>query len=217
MIQCNEEIGVKMDNFHFLDIKPSIDKKHTASIKDAIFKRAREKSNALAEESETQVQDDVMKLARDSFKQTPASPFSRELGLGLTLGRKVNNPTTPAVNGQSAKAENNIAQTPTSNTNPTENNNINTTFNNTVSNNDSVKETASAEKTEQASETQRVPKRNIESASNSAYVKSVNKELMNDARNQFRQGTNLNTVLNFLNTQAAIKMAKYAHSKINYA
>ena len=35
----------KMDNFHFIDVKSSIDRAETASIKEAIFRRAREKSN----------------------------------------------------------------------------------------------------------------------------------------------------------------------------
>jgi hypothetical protein len=40
---------------------------------------------------------------------------------------------------------------------------------------------------------------------------------MTAARNQFRQQTNLMATLNFLNTQAAIQMAKNAHSKINFS
>ena len=57
-------------------------------------------------------------------------------------------------------------------------------------------------------------KRNIESASNETFENSVKNETMTEARNQFRQGTNLMATLNFLNTQAAIKMAENAHSKI---
>ena len=39
-----------MDNFHFIDIKPTIDRTEAASIKDAIFRRAREKAQQLTEE-----------------------------------------------------------------------------------------------------------------------------------------------------------------------
>ena len=59
-------------------------------------------------------------------------------------------------------------------------------------------------------------KHNIQSVNNSNYTESVKDETMTAARNQFRQDRNLTTSLNFLNAQAAIQMAKYAHSKINY-
>ena len=57
-------------------------------------------------------------------------------------------------------------------------------------------------------------KRNIESVSSQTFANSVKEETMTVARNQFR--SNLNATLSFLNTQAAIKAAKNAHSKINF-
>ena len=59
-------------------------------------------------------------------------------------------------------------------------------------------------------------KHNIERVNNSNFAEAVKDETMTVARNQFRQDRNLTTSLNFLNAQAAIQMAKYAHSKINY-
>lgn len=59
-------------------------------------------------------------------------------------------------------------------------------------------------------------KHNVQSVSNSNYSNSVKDETMTAARNQFRHNMDLTTSLNFLNAQAAIQMAKYAHSKINY-
>jgi len=164
-----EETG-KMDNFHFLDVKSSIDRKETASIKDAIFRRAREKASSLAEEKSenytSQVQDDVMNIARESLQASPMNPFNQFMeNVGVQKAPKIVEQVKP----QEKKEE-------------------------------PVKEL----------------KRNIESVSDSAFVKSVKDETMTAARNQFRQGTNLNSILNFLNTQAAIKMAENAHSKINH-
>ena len=70
-----------MDNFHFIDVKPTIDRKQTASIKDAVFKRAREKAAAMTEEKSenytSQVQNDVMEIARESIQASPMNPFSQ--------------------------------------------------------------------------------------------------------------------------------------------
>lgn len=166
-----------MDNFHFIDVKPTIDRKETASIKDAIFKRAREKANTLAEEKSegytAQVQSDVMEIAHDSISVSSMNPFNQFMeNVGIQQSTKIVEKQTQPAAEQTVKNEN---------TTPI-----------------------------------REVKRNIESANNNTFVKSVKNETMTAARNQFRQGTNLNAMLNFLNTQAAIKMAESAHSKINY-
>ena len=160
-----------MDNFHFIDVKPAIDRKETASIRDAIFKRAKEKAEALTEEKSekytSQVQSDVMDIARESIQASPMNPFNQFL--------------------DNIKQQNNII----------------------VEEKPVQKETPKFGKLYK-----KELKRNIESASNETFENSVKNETMTEARNQFRQGTNLMATLNFLNTQAAIKMAENAHSKI---
>lgn len=163
-----------MDNFHFVDIKPTIDRKETASIKDAIFRRAREKAEALTEEKSenytSQVQKDVMDIARETIKPSPMNPFNQFMdNLGIQ-------------NGQPTVSE--TSQQPVTDT-------------------EKLKETYTKEL-----------KRNIESVSHQAFANSVKEETMTEARNQFR--SNLNATLSFLNTQAAIKAAENAHSKINF-
>lgn len=160
-----------MDHFHFINVKPSIERKDSASIKDAIFRRAKEKANSLAEEKSenysSQVQNDVMELARESIKSSDKNPFNQFIdSVGV---KKTDSPENKLQNEEIAKLE----------------------------------ETYTKE-----------IKRNIEKVSNKVYENSVKEETMREARNQFRQGTNLMATLNFLNTQAAIKMAKNAHSKI---
>lgn len=59
-------------------------------------------------------------------------------------------------------------------------------------------------------------KHNVQSVSNANYSNSVKDETMAVASSQFRHNLDLTTSLKFLNAQAAIQMAKYAHSKINY-
>ncbi len=164
-----------MDNFHFVDIKPAIDRKETASIKDAIFKRAREKAEALTEEKAenytSQVQKDVMEIARETIKPSPMNPFNQFMdNLGIQ-------------NGQPVASENTQPQQ--------------------VTDTEKLKETYTREL-----------KRNIESVSSQAFENSVKEETMAEARNQFR--SNLNATLSFLNTQAAIRAAENAHSKINF-
>ena len=164
-----------MDNFHFVDIKPTIDRKETASIKDAIFKRAREKAEALTEEKAenytSQVQKDVMEIARETIKPSPMNPFNQFMdNLGIQ-------------NGQPVASENTQPQQ--------------------VTDTEKLKETYTREL-----------KRNIESVSSQAFENSVKEETMAEARNQFR--SNLNATLSFLNTQAAIRAAENAHSKINF-
>lgn len=163
-----------MDNFHFVDIKPTIDRKETASIKDAIFRRAREKAEALTEEKSenytSQVQKDVMDIARETIKPSPMNPFNQFMdNLGIQNGQ----PTVSETNQQP------------------------------VTDTEKLKETYTKEL-----------KRNIESVSHQAFANSVKEETMTEARNQFR--SNLNATLSFLNTQAAIKAAENAHSKINF-
>lgn len=176
-----------MDNFHFIDVKSSIDRAETASIKEAIFKRAREKSNTLATEKNdnysSQVQNDVMEIARESITESPMNPFNQFMeNMGLNSNKVVNDVSTQnVVNQQFVQQEQKISQT----------SNIEDIYTKEV-------------------------KRNIESVSNKTFVNSVKNETMTAARNQFRQGTNLMATLNFLNTQAAIRMAENAHSKINF-
>ena len=168
---------IKMGNFHFIDVKPSIDRSEVASIKETIFQRAREKANNLAtkksENYSSQIQNDVMEIARTDFQSSSLNPFNQFMeNMGL--------------NNSISVADTNEVQ----NVEKTETPDISEIFTREV-------------------------KRNIESASNATYTKSVKDETMTAARNQFRQGTNLMATLNFLNTQAAIRMAEDAHSKIN--
>ena len=178
----------KMDNFHFIDVKSSIDRAETASIKEAIFRRAREKSNTLATEKNenysTQVQNDVMEIARESITESPMNPFNQFMeNMGLNAKNVANNIQSQNVaNSAPVQQEAKVSQTTP---------NLEEIYTKEV-------------------------KRNIESVSNKTFVNSVKDETMTAARNQFRQGTNLMATLNFLNTQAAIRMAESAHSKINY-
>lgn len=172
-----------MDNFHFIDVKPTIDRQQTASIRDAIFRRAKEKAEALTEEKSenytTQVQNDVMEIARESIQASPMNPFSQFME-NVGLQNKITE-AVDKVQEQQPKVE--------------------------------------AQKIDQPKLEEiytREIKHNIESASNSAFIKSVQEETMKSARNQFRNETNLTATLKFLNTQAAIKMAEGAHSKINF-
>lgn len=161
-----------MDNFHFIDIKPSIDRKETVSIRDAIFKRAKEKAQAITEEKSenysTQVQNDVMEIARDDIKSSSLNPFNQFMeNVGIAnIGKPQTKPET--------KSELALGST----------------------------------EVEQTKEL----KHNIESVSNQSYTNSVKDETMTLARKQFQ--TNLSVSLTFLNTQAAINMAKNTHSKI---
>lgn len=165
-----------MDHFHFVDIKPTIDRAETASIKDAIFKRAREKAQTLTEEKSenytSQVQNDVMDIARGSIDASPMNPFNQFMeNLGLQNGQPEK---LDALDRVASKSELEIP---------------------------AIKPNYTKEL-----------KHNIESVSDKTFANSVKDETMARARAQFR--TNLNATLNFLNTQAAIKMAKNAHSKI---
>ena len=69
---------------------------------------------------------------------------------------------------------------------------------------------------EKVSETKDLPqlKHNVQSVDNSVYTASMRNETMNVARNQFSRKPTLMESLNFLNTQAAIKMVSKTHSKI---
>lgn len=164
-----------MNNFHFVDVKPSIERSEVASIKDAIFKRAREKSNSLAKEKSenytSQMQNDVMEIARVDFQASSMNPFNQfKDSIGLSQPEPVVQQTVQQT--ELPKLEEVFA---------------------------------------------REVKHNIESVSNKTFTQSVKDETMTAARNQFRQETNLMATLNFLNTQAAIQMAKSAHSKINFS
>ena len=72
-----------MDNFHFVDVKPTIDRAQTVSIKEAIYKRAREKANALIskknDDCTEQIQNDIMESAHESIRETACNPFNRFL------------------------------------------------------------------------------------------------------------------------------------------
>ena len=70
-----------MDRLYFVDVKPSIDRKETTSIKDAIFRRAREKAQELADEKNgnytSDVKNDVMDIARETISASPMNPFNQ--------------------------------------------------------------------------------------------------------------------------------------------
>ena len=57
-------------------------------------------------------------------------------------------------------------------------------------------------------------KHKIESVDNSVYTASMRDEAMNEARKQYSRKPTLMETLNFLNTQAAIRMVNKTHSKI---
>lgn len=57
-------------------------------------------------------------------------------------------------------------------------------------------------------------KHKIESVDNSVYTASMRDEAMNEARRQYSRKPTLIDTLNFLNTQAAIRMVNKTHSKI---
>ena len=69
---------------------------------------------------------------------------------------------------------------------------------------------------EEVSKTNDLPqlKHNVQSVDNSVYTASMRNETMDVARNQFSRKPTLMETLNFLNTQAAIKMVSKTHSKI---
>ena len=165
-----------MDNFHFIDIKPSIDRKETALIKDVILKRAKEKAETLTEEKNenytTQVQHDVMDIARESLNPSSMNPFNQFMeNMGV----------------QNKYIESTDAL-------------------------DRVKSKSELEMPRQEEVAPKELKRNIESVSNQTYSETVKDETMKAARSQFK--STLSETLNFLNTQAAIKMVKGTHSKI---
>ena len=165
-----------MDNFHFVKLKPSIERSEVNSIRDTIFQRAREKAQKMNEEQNAQysanVKNDIMEIASNDFRSTEFNPFNKfKESLGLN------------------KSETEPQQT--------------------------IEEPEVQPTTKKTYEIKPL-KRNIESVSDNTYANSVKDETMSVARNQFRQQQNLTTSLNFLNAQAAIQMAKYAHSKINY-
>ncbi len=57
-------------------------------------------------------------------------------------------------------------------------------------------------------------KHNVQSVDNSVYTASMRDEAMNEARKQYSRKPTLMETLNFLNTQAAIRMVNKTHSKI---
>lgn len=163
-----------MDNFHFVKVKPSIERKDVSLIKEAIFKRAREKAQQMSDEKNenytSDVKNDVMEIASADFRSSEFNPFNKfKESMGL--------------NAPKPEQEQVVKQEP-----------------------------VEAKKTYEI----KPLKHNIESVSNDNYTESVKDETMAAARNRFRRDRNLTTSLNFLNAQAAIQMAKYAHSKINY-
>ena len=171
---------IYMDNFHFVKVKPSIEHKDVSLIKEAIFKRAREKAEQMNDEKNNQytsdAKNDVMEIASADFRSTEFNPFNKfKESMGL------NKPNT-TVNTQSTE------DVPKAQIEPTQNDKF------------EIKPL----------------KHNIERVNNNNFTEAVKDETMAAARNQFRQARNLTTSLNFLNAQAAIQMAKYAHSKINY-
>ena len=169
-----------MDNFHFVQVKPSIERKDVSLIKEAIFKRAREKAQQMNDDQNNQytseVKNDIMEIASADFRSSEFNPFNKfKESMGLN---------TPKVEPVAEPEKQPVAET----------------------------------KAEPFKENPLIKplKHNIQRVNNSNYTESVKDETMTAARNQFRQDRNLTTSLNFLNAQAAIQMAKYAHSKINY-
>lgn len=166
-----------MDNFHFVQVKPKIERKDISLIKETIFKRARQKAQQMNEEQNNQytseVKNDIMEIASADFRSNEFNPFNKfKESMGLNTPK-----VEPAV--------------------------------------EPVTETEAKPVGQQTFEIKPL-KHNLQSAKNENYTDSVKDETMLAARNQFRQDRNLTTSLNFLNAQAAIQMAKYAHSKINY-
>lgn len=168
-----------MDNFHFVQVKPKIENKDVSIIKEAIFKRARQKAQQMNEEQNTQytseVKNDIMEIASADFRSSEFNPFNKfKESMGLN-----------SVSKTEEKAD--------------------------------VEESKSVQESSEVFGPRIKPlKHNIESVSNSNFTESVKDETMTAARNQFRHNMDLTTSLNFLNAKAAIQMAKYAHSKINY-
>lgn len=163
-----------MDNFHFVQVKPKIEQKEVSLIKEAIFKRAREKAQEMNAEQNAQytsdVKNDIMEIASADFRSNEFNPFNKfKESMGL--------------NTQKAEP---------------------------------VAETKIEPVQEELSPRFKPLKHNVQSVNNANYSNSVKDETMTVARNQFRHNIDLTTSLNFLNAQAAIQMAKYAHSKINY-
>lgn len=163
-----------MDNFHFVQVKPKIEHKEVSLIKEAIFKRAREKAQEINMEQNAQytadVKNDIMEIASASLKSNEFNPFNKfKESMGLNAQKD-----------------------------------------------EPVAETKPEPVKEELSPRFKPLKHNVQSVSNQNYSNSVKDETMTVARNQFRHNMDLTTSLNFLNAQAAIQMAKYAHSKINY-
>lgn len=182
---------IYMDNFHFVKVKPSIERKNVSLIKEAIFKRAREKAEQMNDEKSNQytsdAKNDVMEIASADFRSTEFNPFNK---FKESMGLNKPNITVETQSTENVQ-EPEVAQTKNVNVISTA-----STSNNTFE----IKPL----------------KHNIERVNNSNFAEAVKDETMTVARNQFRQDRNLTTSLNFLNAQAAIQMAKYAHSKINY-
>ncbi len=182
---------IYMDNFHFVKVKPSIERKEVSLIKEAIFKRAREKAEQMNDEKNNQytsdAKNDVMEIASADFRSTEFNPFNK---FKESMGLNKSNATVETQSTEDVQ-EPEVAQTKNVNVSSTA-----STSNNTFE----IKPL----------------KHNIERVSNGNFTEVVKDETMTFARNQFRQDRNLTTSLNFLNAQAAIQMAKYAHSKINY-
>ncbi|MBR3890371.1 hypothetical protein IKJ53_07635 [bacterium] len=160
-----------MDNFHFINVKPNIEKKDVALIKETIFQRARDKAEKMNEvqneQYTSQIKNDIMEIASADFRSTEFNPFNQ--------------------------FKQNISLEPK----------------NTVENKEIIQEPIK----EQEKETKTLESR-FKKITN--YSDSVKDETMDIARKQFSQQQNLMTSLNFLNAKAAVQMAKYAHSKINY-
>lgn len=168
-----------MDKFHFVNVKPNIERKDVALIKETIFQRARDKAEKMNEvqneQYASQVKNDIMEIASADFRSTEFNPFNQfkqSLGIG----------TQGAVAKEEVVQE--VVQEP-------------------------VKEPEVAQE-------QSVLQSRFQKISTENYSNSVKDETMDIARRQFSQQQNLMASLNFLNAKAAVQMAKYAHSKINY-
>ncbi len=176
----DKETRGRMDHFHFVEIKPAIDRKETASIKDAIFRRAQEKAQTITEEKTenytSQAKNDVMEIARETIQSSPMNPFNQFMdNLGIQIDKPEVKESIDPLEKVASKSELEIPKL--------------------------------------GDLSKKEIKHNIESVQDKTFANSVKEETMARARAQFR--TNLSNTLIFLNTQAAIKMAENAHSKIN--
>lgn len=81
-----------MDKFHFVNVKPNIERKDVTLIKETIFQRARDKAEKMNEvhndQYASQVKNDIMEIASADFRSTEFNPFNQfkqSLGINNTV------------------------------------------------------------------------------------------------------------------------------------